>query len=72
MFYIYRSFSLAGWIAAAVFFAVLLGFLWGQRRANRREPADPRGFDVTTPNGPTAENTTPTTPTVNQTDAKHP
>lgn len=68
MFYIYRSFSIAGWIAAAVFFAFLLGFLWGQHRARRRH-AEPRGFDVT-PNGPTAENTKP--PTATQTDAKHP
>ena len=64
MFYIYRSFSMAGWIAAAVFFAFLLGFLWGQRRANRREP-EPRGLDVTTPGEPPP-------PTANETDAKHP
>ena len=47
MFYIYRSFSIAGWIAAIVFFLYLGAVVvWRRAAASRRGfPVEPRDTD---------------------------
>ena len=45
MYYIYKSFSIAGWIALAVFLIFWAGFACG-RRIERRKAAARKGYQV--------------------------